>query len=105
MLVLLSYLLVVALGIWLLRTAYRVHVHHDYRYIKYSRNQPAENAHRVARPFAVTAACLGVGVLLLAVAIPILHIPFKAWASLLGLFTWPAMLMRAWIIRQLQKPA
>lgn len=105
MLELLLYFLVVALGVVLLRIAYRVHVHRDYRYIKDSRNQPAENAERVARPFAITIACMGVGVLLLAVAIPILHIPFKAWAGLLGLVMWPGMLMRHWIVRRLQKPA
>jgi len=103
--VLLCYFCLWATGIWLIRAAYRIHFHREYRYVRDARNRPVENAQLVARPFAIMLACTGVGVLLLMIAIPLFHVPLKAWIQLLGLLAWSAALARHWISRKLQQPA
>lgn len=82
--ILLSYLLIPAIGVALLWTAYQVQYKKRYSLLRDHQRTPLANGQLIAGRFACMAACGGILVLALAIAIPIARLSFGTWHFYIG---------------------
>lgn len=78
------YLVIWAVGVYLVWKAYQLGIKKDLRHAKKLNGVPYRHPHRFMRTIALTDLLIGLAVILFAIAIPLLKIKFQTWGSFVG---------------------